>query len=66
MKCQFCSKPATVHLTDIVNNHKKELHLCQACAEAQQLTIMPRSFEDMDENKDGVLTRAEYDGVFAR
>lgn len=37
MKCQFCSKPATVHLTDIVNNQKKELHLCQACAEAQQL-----------------------------
>lgn len=37
MKCQFCAKPATVHLTDIVNNHKKELHLCQACAEAQQL-----------------------------
>ncbi|MFM7148760.1 MAG: UvrB/UvrC motif-containing protein [Gemmataceae bacterium] len=37
MKCQLCSKPATVHLTDIVNNQKKELHLCQACAEAQQL-----------------------------
>lgn len=37
MKCQFCSKPATVHLTDIVNHQKKELHLCQACAEAQQL-----------------------------
>jgi protein arginine kinase activator len=37
VKCQLCSKPATVHLTDIVNNQKKELHLCQACAEAQQL-----------------------------
>lgn len=37
MKCQLCSKPATVHLTDIVDNQKKELHLCQACAEAQQL-----------------------------
>jgi len=37
VKCQFCSKPATVHLTEIVNNHKRELHLCQACAEAQQL-----------------------------
>jgi len=36
-KCQSCSKPATVHLTDIVNGHKKELHLCQACAEEQQL-----------------------------
>jgi protein arginine kinase activator len=37
VKCQFCSKPATVHLTDIVNSVKKEMHLCQACAEAQQL-----------------------------
>ena len=37
MKCQFCSKPATVHLTDIVNQQKKELHLCQSCAEQQQL-----------------------------
>ena len=37
MKCQLCSNPATVHLTDIVNGHKKELHLCEACAEKQQL-----------------------------
>jgi protein arginine kinase activator len=36
MKCQSCSNPATVHLTDIVDGHKKELHLCQACAEQQQ------------------------------
>ena len=37
MKCQFCSNPATVHLTDIVEGHKKELHLCQGCAESKQL-----------------------------
>ena len=37
VKCQFCSNPATVHLTDIVNKQKKELHLCQSCAEKQQL-----------------------------
>lgn len=37
MKCQSCSKPATVHLTDIVNGHKRERHLCQECAEKQQL-----------------------------
>jgi hypothetical protein len=35
-------------------------------AEAQQLTIMPRSFEDIDENKDGVISRAEYESVFTR
>ena len=37
MKCQSCGSPATVHLTDIVDGHKKELHLCEACAEQQQL-----------------------------
>jgi len=26
-----------VHLTDIVSGHKKETHLCQACAEKKQL-----------------------------
>ena len=36
MKCESCPNPATVHLTDIVNGHKKELHLCQACAEQKQ------------------------------
>jgi protein arginine kinase activator len=37
VKCQFCSNQATVHLTDIVNQQKKEMHLCQGCAEQQQL-----------------------------
>jgi protein arginine kinase activator len=37
MKCQSCDNSATVHLTDIVNGNKKELHLCQGCAEKQQL-----------------------------
>ena len=37
MKCQGCNQPATVHLTDIVSGHKREVHLCQECAEKQQL-----------------------------
>jgi protein arginine kinase activator len=35
-KCQNCPSQATVHLTDIVAGQKKELHLCEACAEQQQ------------------------------
>ena len=30
-------------------------------AEAQRLTIMPYSFEEMDRNHDGILTRSEYE-----
>jgi protein arginine kinase activator len=37
MKCQSCSAQATVHLTDIVQGEKRELHFCQTCAEKQQL-----------------------------
>jgi protein arginine kinase activator len=37
VKCQSCNKPATVHLTDIVNGKKREVHLCQGCAEKQQI-----------------------------
>ena len=34
--------------------------------EAQRLSILPRSFEDMDQNKDGVLVRGEYEAGFVR
>ncbi len=37
MKCDLCAKTATIHLTDIIQGHKKEMHLCQECAEEQQL-----------------------------
>jgi hypothetical protein len=35
-------------------------------SEAQRLQIMPRSFEDMDQNKDGFITREEYEGSVSR
>src|SRR5690606_22490544 len=35
MQCDSCGKPATVHLTDVSNNSKQELHLCEDCANAQ-------------------------------
>ncbi len=40
MKCQACGdNEATVHLTDVSNNEKREVHLCEDCARAQQVTI---------------------------
>jgi hypothetical protein len=35
-------------------------------AEAQRLSILPHSFEDLDQNKDGVLGRGEYEAGFTR
>jgi protein arginine kinase activator len=37
VKCQFCSNPATVHLTKLVKDQEKVLHLCQSCAEKKHL-----------------------------
>lgn len=38
--CEICKKnQATVHLTDIHENQKQELHLCQGCAEAKGITF---------------------------
>ena len=41
MKCQICDNPATVHLTDIVNKKKRELHLCERCARERNLIPEP-------------------------
>src|SRR5262245_37871510 len=41
MKCQICDNPATVHLTDIVNKKKRELHLCTKCARERNLIPEP-------------------------
>lgn len=36
MRCELCNKKnATVHLTEIVQSQKKELHLCDVCARKQ-------------------------------
>ncbi|MDR1595923.1 MAG: UvrB/UvrC motif-containing protein [Puniceicoccales bacterium] len=31
-KCQFCGKPAVVHMTQIVNNKTTVIHMCSECA----------------------------------
>jgi protein arginine kinase activator len=37
VKCQICESPATVHLGEIVNKKKRELHLCEKCARERNL-----------------------------
>ena len=40
MLCQKCKKKqATVHMTEIVGQDKKEVHLCENCAQNQGLTL---------------------------
>ncbi|MDI3328266.1 MAG: UvrB/UvrC motif-containing protein [Alicyclobacillaceae bacterium] len=46
MICQQCGKrPATVHMTKIVNGQKSERHLCESCAnESGELQFVPGPF----------------------
>jgi len=40
MLCQKCKKKqASVHMTEIVGEEKKEVHLCDGCAQEQGLTL---------------------------
>ena len=38
LKCDLCTNPATVHLTQIVNNKVHKVDLCEACAQAKGVT----------------------------
>lgn len=38
-KCDKCSSPATVHLTEIIDGKKMEKHLCENCAASEGITI---------------------------
>jgi protein arginine kinase activator len=36
-RCQFCGAPSTIHLTDIQNNTKRQMHLCERCGQEHEL-----------------------------
>lgn len=38
IKCDICGKPATVHLTQIVNGKVHKVDLCEECAKAKGIT----------------------------
>jgi protein arginine kinase activator len=45
--CENCKKhQATIHLTEIINNTKKEIHLCEHCAEKQGVVKQQMSIAD--------------------
>ncbi len=38
IKCHSCDNPATVHLTQILNNQMHKIDLCEECAQSQGVT----------------------------
>ena len=45
MLCERChAHPATVHMVQVVNGHRKEEHLCSECAEKEHVFQKEQSF----------------------
>ncbi|TET32790.1 MAG: excinuclease [Planctomycetota bacterium] len=45
MLCEHCNKNiATVHLTEIIDDIKKEVHLCEDCAQGKGLSFKKQQF----------------------
>ncbi|MFH1459521.1 MAG: UvrB/UvrC motif-containing protein [Candidatus Omnitrophota bacterium] len=45
MVCQVCNKnPATVHLTEIINEQMTELHICEQCAKDKGIAGLGQPF----------------------
>lgn len=65
-KCDICGKPATVHITKIIDSKKVKIHLCSECAEKASLDaidipakIMPKIKEFEQQLIDGVSKAAK-------
>jgi protein arginine kinase activator len=46
MKCNLCDRPASVHLTDIINKKKREMHLCEICA--RENNLIPETQQELN------------------
>lgn len=59
MKCEACDKAqATVHLTEIVNKKKRELHLCEDCAREKGVSVKAAFLEGGDKLEDAKAAAA--------
>ena len=61
-KCRRCSKPATLHITEIRKGEVQQLHLCEICAQKYLAQANP---DADDEPLSGEPGDAELEGVDA-
>ena len=68
-KCDICGKPATVHITKIIESKKVKIHLCSECAEKMSMDaleipeqIMPK-IKELEEQLIKDVSKASKSGV---
>ena len=62
-KCDKCEKPATIHLTEIINGSKTEKHLCENCAATEGITIKANNIPISQLLEDFVLQAEPGEGI---
>jgi protein arginine kinase activator len=62
-KCKRCSKPATLHITEIRSGAVQELHLCESCAQQYLNQEQDENGEPTEQaaSKEGESANEEYD-----
>ena len=64
MQCQICQESsATIHLTEIVDGTRSEMHICERCAQEQGITI--KSQMPLNELLSNLLSSAPADDELA-
>lgn len=59
IQCQ-CGKPATIHVTEIIEGEKQEVHLCEDCARKKKIFVPSiASQTDLTEFLSGLIHAAE-------
>ena len=68
-KCDICGKPATVHITKIIDSKKVKIHLCSECAEKASMDainmpeqILPK-IKELEEQLIRDVSKASKSGV---
>lgn len=68
-KCDICGKPATVHITKIIDSKKVKIHLCSECAEKASLDainipaqILPK-IQELEEQMIMGVSKASKAGI---
>ncbi len=67
-KCDKCDRPATVHLTEIINGQKMEMHLCEQCANSEGIHLQTPGNVPLNELLQDFITSAaeESSGAASR
>lgn len=67
MKCDACNENmATVHLTEIVNKKKKELHLCEECAREKGVSVKAQFLPQEAAAETAAVVEKAVQGAIAR